>query len=178
MMRKQNISLKDTGRFSQLICDYLSKNKNLQDFYGNYPNLENSQNQIKLKKDSYSKKSRKILVNSLNAQYAKQFPKKEVSKNLELLANENTFTVTTGHQLCLMTGPLYFIYKIISTINLCKQLKIKNPESLSMRLYNYLMEATNCKIIMLTGTPIINYPNEVGILFNILRGFIKTCIFH
>jgi len=128
-MRKQNISLKDTGRFSQLICDYLSKNKNLQHFYGNYPNLENSQNQIELKKDSYSKRSRQILVNSLNTQYAKKSLKKEVSKNLKLLANENTFTVTTGHQLCLMTGPLYFIYKIISTINLCKQLKIKNPES-------------------------------------------------
>ena len=27
-----------------------------------------------------------------------------------------------------MTGPLYFIYKIISTINLCKQLKEKHPE--------------------------------------------------
>ena len=27
---------------------------------------------------------------------------------------------------------------------------------------------------MLTGTPIINYPNEIAILFNILRGYIKT----
>jgi hypothetical protein len=29
----------------------------------------------------------------------------------------------------------------------------------------------------LTGTPIINYPNEIGILFNILRGSIKTWSF-
>jgi hypothetical protein len=52
--------------------------------------------------------------------------------------------------------------------------KLRRKTSLSMKLYNYLMEAENCKIILLTGTPIINYPNEIGILFNILRGSIKT----
>ena len=52
--------------------------------------------------------------------------------------------------------------------------KLSRPESLSFRLYDYLMAAENCKIILLTGTPIINYPNEIGILFNILRGFIKV----
>ena len=52
--------------------------------------------------------------------------------------------------------------------------KIGKPESLSQRLYEYLMMAENCRIVLLTGTPIINYPNEIGILFNILRGYIKT----
>jgi hypothetical protein len=52
--------------------------------------------------------------------------------------------------------------------------KIKKPDSLSYKLYDYLMSADNCKIVLLTGTPIINYPNEIGILFNILRGYIKT----
>jgi hypothetical protein len=52
--------------------------------------------------------------------------------------------------------------------------KLKKPKSLSMELYKYLMLANNVKIVFLTGTPVINYPNEIGILFNILRGFIKT----
>ena len=52
--------------------------------------------------------------------------------------------------------------------------KLKRKKSLSMKLYDYLMEAENCKIILLSGTPIINYPNEIGILFNILRGSIHT----
>lgn len=55
--------------------------------------------------------------------------------------------------------------------------KIKRPESLSMRLYEYLMSAQNCKVVFLSGTPIINYPNEIAILFNILRGYIKTWTF-
>ena len=52
--------------------------------------------------------------------------------------------------------------------------KINKPESLSMRLYEFLLAAEDCRVILLTGTPIINYPNEIGILFNILRGYIKT----
>ena len=46
--------------------------------------------------------------------------------------------------------------------------------SLALLLYEFLMIADNCRVVLLTGTPIINYPNEIGILFNILRGYIKT----
>ena len=49
-------------------------------------------------------------------------------QNIELLEKENTFTITTGHQLNLFTGPLYFLYKIISAINLAKELKAKYPK--------------------------------------------------
>ena len=48
------------------------------------------------------------------------------------------------------------------------------PTHASTILYDQLMSAKNCKIVLLTGTPIINYPNELGVLFNILRGYIKT----
>lgn len=51
------------------------------------------------------------------------------------------------------------------------------PQALSLLLYEFLLRAENCKIVLLTGTPIINYPNEIGILFNILRGYIKTWSF-
>jgi hypothetical protein len=44
-------------------------------------------------------------------------------------------------------------------------------------LYELLLSATNCRIVLLSGTPIINYPHEIGILYNILRGYIKTWIF-
>lgn len=52
--------------------------------------------------------------------------------------------------------------------------KINKPDALSVRLYEFLMSAKNARIVLLSGTPIINYPNEIGILFNILRGYIKT----
>jgi predicted ABC-type ATPase len=46
--------------------------------------------------------------------------------------------------------------------------------SIALILYEMLLTAQNARIVLLTGTPIINYPNEIGILFNILRGYIKT----
>jgi hypothetical protein len=48
------------------------------------------------------------------------------------------------------------------------------PKNLATKLYEMLLSAKNARIILLTGTPVINYPNEFGILFNILRGYIKT----
>jgi hypothetical protein len=48
------------------------------------------------------------------------------------------------------------------------------PRALSLKLYEYLLSAKNARVVLLTGTPIINYPNEIAILFNILRGYIKT----
>ena len=52
--------------------------------------------------------------------------------------------------------------------------KLKYKSSLSRTLYEYLMDANDCRIVFLTGTPIINYPNEIAVLFNMLRGYIKT----
>ena len=52
--------------------------------------------------------------------------------------------------------------------------KESEPLNLSTKLYEMLLSANNARVILLTGTPVINYPNEFGILFNILRGYIKT----
>ena len=65
-----------------------------------------------------------------------------------------------------------FVSRIVNKIN-----KSSKDDILSIKLYEYLMNAENCKIVLLTGTPIINYPNEIAILFNILRGKIKTWFF-
>ena len=50
-------------------------------------------------------------------------------------------------------------------------------KSIANQMYKYLMDATNAKIVFLTGTPIINTPREISILFNMLRGYIKTWTF-
>ena len=47
---------------------------------------------------------------------------------LESIKEKNTFTITTGHQLNLFTGPIYFLYKILTTINLCDELTQKYPK--------------------------------------------------
>jgi len=79
----------------------------------------------------------------------------------------------------LMRGGNYFDNAVIivdEAHNLVSRIvnKLKSPRSLSMQMYEALLLANNAKIVLLTGTPIINYPNELGILFNILRGYINT----
>ena len=49
-----------------------------------------------------------------------------------------------------------------------------NKDSISYEMYNYLQSAQDVRVVFMTGTPIINYPNEMGILFNMLRGRINT----
>ena len=55
--------------------------------------------------------------------------------------------------------------------------KLKRPTTMAYRLYDFLLSAQNAKVVLLTGTPIINYPNEIAVLFNILRGNIDNWVF-
>jgi hypothetical protein len=44
----------------------------------------------------------------------------------------------------------------------------------TLTVYNWLLEARNCRIVALSGTPINNRPHELGVLFNMLRGLTTT----
>ena len=122
------IPFKETGYFSQLICDYLDRSENLRPFYNRFPEIGNFKDQIEEKKATYPVSRRQILVSSLKTQYVGHSVSKSTQNNIDSLLRENTFTVVTGHQLNLFTGPLYFLYKIVSTINLTKKLKKQYPE--------------------------------------------------
>ena len=89
-----------------------------------------------------------------------------LNKNIfNKLTNNNT-TNPFDNAVVLIDEAHNFVSRIVN--------KIKKPTAISYMLYDLLMNATNARIVLLTGTPIINYPNEIGILFNILRGYIKT----
>lgn len=117
------LPFRKTGYFSKLICDYIEEKETLTSLYGQFPKLENFERQIREKKANFSVSVRKTLVKSLEVQYEDVKTSSLTSENIQSLHAENTFTVTTGHQLNLFTGPLYFLYKIVSTINLAKVLK-------------------------------------------------------
>ena len=126
-MSYQTIPFSDTGYFSKTVTDYLSQDEKLISFYNNFPSLSGFKKQLEEKRLSVRAESRTILVNALKSQYKNIKTSEKSKQNIELLASKNTFTVTTGHQLNLFTGPLYFLYKIVSAINLAKQLKTEFP---------------------------------------------------
>jgi len=121
------ISFQSSGYFSKLMQDYLDQKTELKPLYNNFPTLENFEKQIAEKASNFDNNNRTALVDTLKKQYENIDISESTQHNITLLALENTFTITTGHQLNLFTGPLYFLYKIISTINLTKELKSKYP---------------------------------------------------
>jgi len=125
-MKFESISLKETGYFSKQIIDYLDEAEALKSFYNVFPLPANFMQVIQ--KRDFSSEKREILVNALRKQYKDIEISPNCRKNLELLESENTYTITTGHQLNVFTGPLYFIYKIISAINTAKQLNETYPD--------------------------------------------------
>ena len=134
------ISFQNSGYFSLLMNDYLDQKSHLKSFYNRFPSIENFEAQIIEKKINFNgndngKAKREVLVSVLEKQYAKINTSDTTLKNIKLLKDSNTFTVTTGHQLNLFTGPLYFLYKIISTINLAKELKAKYPSQNFVPIY-------------------------------------------
>ena len=127
-MPTECISYKNTGFFSSLICDYLDEKEDLKAFYNHFPTLENFKKQIDEKGQSFRSESRNLISGVLKDQYRNINTSSATNQNIEALKQENTFTITTGHQLNLFTGPLYFLYKIISAINLTSELKQTYPD--------------------------------------------------
>jgi bacillithiol biosynthesis cysteine-adding enzyme BshC len=137
MVESECLSFRETGYFSELICDYLEQKPALADLYGAFPTLENFARQFD-QKASFEKEKRLLLADALHKQYARLKGAdigEAVTRQLATLEHNNCFTVTTGHQLNLFTGPLYFLYKIASVINMAKRLNEAYPDKHVVPVY-------------------------------------------
>lgn len=119
------INFSETGFFSKLILDYLDGQNALAPFYQYPPALEPFHEIIQAKQEEPA--DRTVLPEVLKFQYGADLLSPALESLIDSLRDENTFTVTTGHQLNIFGGPLYFIYKIISTINLAEVVEKANP---------------------------------------------------
>lgn len=135
-MNASYINYQETQSFSPTILRYLEQDPQLSALLSHWPTLEGFSELLRNKSVSVD---RTLLADVLKEQYARciHFDQNDqkVQKNIELLNLENTFTITTGHQLNLFTGPLYFIFKIVTTINLARELAIQFPEKKFVPIY-------------------------------------------
>lgn len=134
-MQHKKIPLADTKAFSPFFLDYLQQKEALKPFYHRFPLPENFGDQIRDKGRSFAREHREILVSTLQKQYEHVPPHDATSANIAALIDPNTFTVTTGHQLNIFTGPLYFIYKIVTVINACRTLAARYPGNRFVPVY-------------------------------------------
>jgi bacillithiol synthase len=121
-----HLPYQSTGYFSNLVTHYLQQTQQLQQFYQHSPNIDGIKNAIKNK--ALQKINRPILVQYFNEVYNTQNSSIQQKQHIELLKQENCFTITTAHQPNIFTGPLYFIYKILHTIKLAQELNTNLPQ--------------------------------------------------
>jgi bacillithiol biosynthesis cysteine-adding enzyme BshC len=131
-MEAQYIDYDETRCFSSVVTRLLARDEDLKPFINQFPDLNSFESIIKERKFNGN---RVQLVEVLKSQYQEVNASELVQQNIEALKSELTFTVTTGHQLNIFTGPLYFIFKIVSAINLAKDLKAKFPNHHFVPIY-------------------------------------------
>ncbi len=119
------IAFREINLLKDIILDYLDQQTTIQPFYKHFPSLDNFEKI--LQEQSFSSEKRKVLTQALTKQYSHLDLHERVKDSIDKLALDNTFTVTTGHQLSLFGGPLFFIYKIVSTIKATQLLQAKYP---------------------------------------------------
>lgn len=121
------IPFTEIGNIPDLIKDFL--NKKIDGFESELFSLDNFQKKISERQNNFNAEKRNILFEALKNQLSDLKLSGKQHQNLEWLKEENTFTITTGHQLNLFSGPVFFIYKILQTI--------KTAEFLNNNLQNY-----------------------------------------
>lgn len=126
MKHLKNIPFQEIESIPQLIKDFL--NGKLLDFNEDLFSFENFKQKILGKNSEFTSRQRNVLFEVLNDQLSTVELSEKQKINLSAIQNENTFTVVTGHQLNLFTGPAFFIYKILQTIKTAEYLTENFPE--------------------------------------------------
>lgn len=115
-----NIDHLSTGYFSSIVIDYLQEKESLRFYCERFQNSEGLEKSIEAR--TASGVDRQLLHKGLMDQYSNVPVHEQVQKNIDLLLNDNTFTVVTAHQPALFTGTLYFVYKILHAVRLADDL--------------------------------------------------------
>lgn len=117
-----------TRFFTEIANQLVYNQESLNSFINRPFSVESFKDQIGEKACFFNHEKRNVLVNVLEEQYQSLNETSPVYRNIQLLKKQNTFTITTGHQLNLFTGPTYVILKILHVINLAEKLHDEYPE--------------------------------------------------
>ena len=121
-MQQYWIHHKTTNRLPFLANRLIHSDPLLDGFYRPFQNGPDSAH-IKQQQDRFTTQLRENLVNVISQQYQHI---QDVSRvKIDALLSPNCFTITTGHQLNLFTGPLFFLYKIIDVIKIAAKWNAK-----------------------------------------------------
>ena len=119
-MEKMHYSFDETNSSSALVRGLINEQKNLEQLTNKFFSVEALLAQCNRK--LFTNTQRQVLVSALKAQNKDVELSALTTNNIHQLLDDNTYTITTGHQLNMASGPLYTLYKIIEVINWCEKL--------------------------------------------------------
>ena len=150
-----------------LYTDYNTNFEKISKFYsGNYNDKHAWE--IKINELQKRKFDRTILNRVLNNQNREFQSGIETLANIDLLGNDTTFAVVTGQQLGFFGGPLYTIYKAITTVKLARKLSQDFPD------YNFVpvfwLEGEDHDFDEINKTKYLNSNNELSVVEYLIGG--------
>lgn len=111
-----------------LIADYFERKASLKPLYSFAPSVEGIIEAAAQRKSFPS--DRATLVKQLQQQAQQsRFTTKTTHEQIDRLQSQKVFTITTGHQLCIYGGPMFFLYKIASAIKTCQIIEEKGVKA-------------------------------------------------
>jgi bacillithiol biosynthesis cysteine-adding enzyme BshC len=140
-----------------LYADYNTNFEKISKFYsGNYNDKYSWETKIKeLKQRKFERPILHRVLNNQNREFQSGI---KTLANIDLLGDDNTFTVVTGQQLGFFGGPLYTIYKAITTVKLANKLSQDFPD------YNFVpvfwLEGEDHDFDEINKTKYLNSNNE------------------
>ena len=115
------------GSFTSLFVDYVTEFGNVQQFYGgNF--RDDAHWKSLLKKVAERPIDRSSLAHILGEQNRNFHCGVRTLANIDALLNDNTVAIVTGQQVGLFTGPLYTIFKTLTTLKLVETLAVRYPD--------------------------------------------------
>jgi bacillithiol biosynthesis cysteine-adding enzyme BshC len=133
MFSAETLAYRETHSFSPIVTDYLEDAEAMRSFYSHRPDLDGIRAAVQERRNFTMQ--RNVLVDALRKQYKAVPAEAAVQANIEALAADNSFTVTTAHQPNLATGPLYFLYKILHAVRLAETLSEALPGNRFVPVY-------------------------------------------
>lgn len=124
---QEKVSFPYGGLIPKIVSDYLERDAFLTSQVNDWFD-PNSFDRI-IDSRNFPTSQRQILVQTVKEKYAQLnlITHAKARQQIESLSHQDTFTITTGHQLSLFGGTLFMAFKILTAIKLARELKERYP---------------------------------------------------
>lgn len=123
-MQWKRYSYLDLDHIPELIRDLLNREERLKPFVSHFP--DDNAFSAYLTQRTFPSDRRQVLTEVLFEQYGERLSPQN-RRSIEALQKENGYTVVSGHQLSIFSGPAFFVYKLMHAVSLARHLNVAFP---------------------------------------------------